>query len=139
MRRAITIFTITIMTLLSLQVVALRPVSAVEVIDKICNTPTATGQAPEVCVDDSTNNSDAENPVLGANGVVARGVRLFIIIFGITALFVMMINAVRMITSQGDSNSVNSARNGLIYAAIALTIAVTSQFIISLIISKFGT
>lgn len=124
--------------LLALNIVTARPVAAVPVIEEVCNSTTATGEAPAVCLDDSSKNTDDQNPVLGANGVVTKGIRIFLIIFGITALFVMLINAVRMITSQGDPSSTNSARNGLIFAVVGLVIAIAGQFIVSLIVSKFG-
>lgn len=138
MKRLITGLLTIVTLLLAFNVVAARPVAAVPVIEDICNSTTATGSAPDVCLDDSTTNTDAQNPVLGADGVLTKGIRIFLLVFGITALFVILINAVRMITSQGDPNSTNSARNGLIFAVVGLVIAVVGQFIVSLIVSKFG-
>lgn len=110
-------------------------VQAAEIISDVCSQPTATGEVPSVCRDNLAGSSD--NPIVGPNGIITKGVQLFVIIIGVTAIFVIMINAVRLITSKGDSNSVSSARNGIIYAAVGLVIALSAQVVVTFILSKF--
>ena len=106
-------------------------VGAVDVTSKVCETA---DNKPAVCKD--ANSAKTTDPVFGSQGVVTRGVRIFLIVVGIIAIFVILINAVKMITSDGNSDSFSKARNGLIYAAIGLVIILTAQAIISLIVRK---
>jgi hypothetical protein len=76
------------------------------------------------------------NPLFGPTGAVTTGVKIFLAVVGITAVFVILVNAVRMITADGDASKVNSARNGLIYAAIGLAIAASAQLIVTTILSN---
>lgn len=110
-------------------------VFAAEIVSDVCSQPTATGEAPAVCRDNLANSSD--NPIVGPNGIVTKGVQLFVFILGVTAIFVIMINAVKMITAGGDANRVSSARNGVIYAAVGLIIAMSAQIIVTFVLSKF--
>lgn len=112
-----------------------RVVSAANVVNDICAQPTGSGETPAVCKD-NLSGSGASNPITGPDGIVTKGLQIFVIVLGLTAVVVLMINAVRFITSGGDANSTKTARNGVLYAAIGLVIALSGQLIVSLVISK---
>lgn len=94
------------------------------------------GQRPAICDDDATNNSDQDNPLFGPKGLVTKGVQVFAIIVGIAAIFVIVISGLRFVVSNGDSNSVASARNAILYAVIGLIIAALAQVIVNFVLSK---
>lgn len=109
-------------------------VGAADIVSDVCSQPTATGEAPSVCNDNLAGSDN--NPITGPEGIATKGVQLFVFALAVTAIIVLMINAVRMITANGDANSVNSARNGILYAVIGLVIAMSGQVIVTFILSK---
>jgi len=66
---------------------------------------------------------------------VGKIVSLLSYIAGAVAVIMIIISGFNYITSAGDSNKVNSAKNTLIYAAVGLTIAVLAQVIVNLVIN----
>lgn len=104
--------------------------------DGICSSKTATGSAPDICKDNLATKGNDSNPILGKNGFLTIGIKIFTFILGVVAIFVLMINGVRMMTASGDSNSINTARNGVIYALIGLVIAFSAQMLVTFVLNK---
>lgn len=65
-----------------------------------------------------------------------RIINIVTIIVGIIAVIVIIINGLRMITSNGDSNNITAARNGVIYALVGLVIVALAQLIVRFVVSK---
>jgi hypothetical protein len=65
-------------------------------------------------------------------------VDLLTIIVGIIAVFLIIINGLRFITSNGDSNAVGSAKNGIIYAIVGLIIVAFAQVIVRFVLERTG-
>ncbi len=65
-----------------------------------------------------------------------RIINLLTIIVGIAAVIVIIINGLKFITSSGDSNSITSARNGIIYAIVGLIIVALAQVIVRFILNQ---
>ncbi len=130
MKKRLTILSLTLLTFLGLSLVAV-PAYAVDITSPVC---TATGNKPVVCKDAAAARTG--NPLLGPNGIVTKGVQIFIMIVGVITLFVMLINSVRMMTSMGNPDSATSARNGIIYAAIGLVLVLASQTIVTFVLKK---
>lgn len=114
--------------------VAIAPVGLVHAEDVTTDFCSKAGNKPVICKD--AQNATKTDPVFGESGVVTRGIRIFLIIIGIITIFVMLVNAVRMITADGNPDSFNSARNGLIYAVIGLVVVISAQGIVSLLVRK---
>lgn len=57
-------------------------------------------------------------------------------IVGIAAVVMIMVGGFKYITSQGDSNSINSAKNTVLYAIIGLVVALFAQLIVRFVINK---
>jgi Type IV secretion system pilin len=72
----------------------------------------------------TTQGSSVEN-------LVREVVELIAIIIGVVSVIVIMFSGFRYITSGGDTNATNSARNMLIYAIVGLLIAFLAQFLAS--------
>ncbi|MCA9330368.1 hypothetical protein KDA11_06975 [Candidatus Saccharibacteria bacterium] len=98
----------------------------------VCN---QSGSEKSSVCSDSAKAKDT-NVIFGKDGVVTKGVQLFIIIVGVIAVFMILINAMRMILSGGDPNGINSARNGLLYAVIGVVIVLVAQAIVSFILKR---
>lgn len=89
-------------------------------------------------------NLDASNADCKSNaatnrieGIVKAIINLISIIVGIVAIILIIINGLRFITANGDSNSISSARSGVIYALVGLIIAALAQVIVRFVLARF--
>ena len=57
-------------------------------------------------------------------------------IIGPISVIVIMIAGFRMITSNGDANTFNSARNTIFYASIGIVVVSISQIIVQFVLNK---
>lgn len=69
---------------------------------------------------------------------VKVAIRIFQIIAGVVAIFMMIIAGLRFITSSGSSDGVKSARNTILYAAIGIIIVIISEAIIRFVLNRFS-
>lgn len=82
-----------------------------------------------------TTDSTSENKV---KGVVKTVINVFSIIVGVTSVIMIMIGGFKYITSQGDSNNINSAKNTILYAVIGLIVVTMAQVIVKFVLMKVG-
>lgn len=80
--------------------------------------------------------TSGKNPLFGPNGVITLLVKILSVLVGVIAVFIVIFQAIRIITSNGDSQSVNTARNGIIYAVVGLVIAALAQAIVAFVLNK---
>lgn len=88
------------------------------------------GSAPTSC------SADGSDPLTGSNGVIVKVTKLIAMVAGIAAIIMIMIGGFKYITSNGDSNSIQSAKNTILYAVIGLAIAAAAPSIVSFVLSK---
>jgi len=94
----------------------------------------------------TTNSKDAVCEAVGCSeaetnrvtSTIQNAIRVFQIIAGVVAIFMMIIAGLRFITSSGSSDGVKSARNTILYAAIGIVIVIISEAIIRFVLSRFG-
>lgn len=60
-------------------------------------------------------------------------------VVGIVALFMFIYAGIRILTSQGNSDTVKTARNTMVYAAIGLAVIFSSYAILNFIITTLTT
>lgn len=87
-------------------------------------------------------NLDASNATCsdGASSLektISTAVNILTAIVGIAAVIMIIINGLRFITANGDSNSISAARTGIIYALVGLVVAAMAQIIVRFILSRF--
>lgn len=78
----------------------------------------------------------ATNPISGKDGIILRITRFIAIIAGVAAVIMIIISGLRFITSHGDPQTVNGAKNTILYSVVGLVIIVLAQGIISFIVGK---
>lgn len=103
-------------------------VSAVDLYGSACNKDTASSA---VCSEHSTGN-----PITGPNGVLIKVTNILAVVAGASAIIIIIVAAIRLVTSAGDSNGVSSARQTILYALIGLVVIVLAQSIITFVIKK---
>ncbi len=76
------------------------------------------------------------NPIVGPNGLITKVINIISYIAGIAAVIMVIISGIMFVNSHGDSNSVKTARNTLMYAIIGLIIVVIAQTLVRFVLSR---
>jgi cytochrome c biogenesis protein CcdA len=109
-----------------------QPAAAVDVIEPVCESVSG-GAQPAVCADDSTDASDNENPVAS---VLKTAVRVIAFVVGFVSVVIMIIAGIKMAASNGDSKSFADGRRAILYAVIAILIAVLAYSMVGFVVDK---
>ncbi len=86
----------------------------------------AIGAVAEDC-----NTTSANKPI---NNIIANIVNILSFVVAFVAVIMLIIAGFKYITSGGDSNSVTSAKNTLLYAIIGLIIVASSQLLVRFVL-----
>lgn len=78
------------------------------------------------------------NPIAGKNGILARVTNIVTYIAGIASIILIILGGIRFITSEGDPNSVKSARNTVFYALIGILVILVSRALILYVIGQLN-
>lgn len=110
---------------------------AVPVLDPVCENIPA-GDSSSICTDNQNAQNSSDDLLFGKQGILTRAVTIFSIVVAVSAIIVILIAAVRFITSNGDTNTVNSSRNWILYAIVGLVVAGLAQSIVIFVLTKIG-
>jgi hypothetical protein len=99
---------------------------ACEALNQTNGQPVA-GQASNAC---GTTNGER------VNKVIQLVLNIMSLVVGIVAVVMVIISGLKYITSQGDSTSVSSAKNTLLYAVVGLIIVALAQFIVRFVLTR---
>lgn len=119
--------------MLGLVVVPVPVLAQTDVLNPVCKVVDPFDQ-PAVCKDNAVAAS--QDPLFGPTGVLTKAAQILTTILGIVSVFVIMIAGLRIVASNGDSNTIATMQKAIIAAAAGLLIAGTSQAIITLVLSK---
>lgn len=100
---------------------------------EVCKIETATGEKPTVCKDVSAQNQAGTNPVIGTLKIVLN---VLSFVAGVAAVVLLIINGLRLVLSNGDTNGVKNARSGVIYVLVGLLVVVIAQSIVIFVLDK---
>lgn len=103
---------------------------------KVCQaSDVSTGEdASTVCVD--KNPTGSGNPIWGPDGIILRAASLLTYIIGIASTIIVIYGGLKYILANGDANSVDNAKNTILYALIGVVVAVVSRGIILFVINN---
>jgi hypothetical protein len=105
---------------------AYDPFSAVD-----CSNTKNGGSA--ICNDKNKGSTD---PVSGKGGILIKITDLIAFVGGVAAALIMIVGAIRYITSNGDANNISAAKNNIINAIIGLVVIISARVIIGYLIGK---
>jgi hypothetical protein len=111
-------------------------------LNTVAQTAAPTASKTAVCdglsqVNGGTGNScDPNGATTNIGGIVRSGLNIFSIVIGIAAVVMIMVGGFRYITSGGDSASVASAKNTILYALVGLVVAGLAQIIVQFVVKK---
>lgn len=70
------------------------------------------------------------------NSIITVVVNAFSILVGVAAVIMIIVGGLKYITSSGESNNINSAKNTILYAIIGLVIVALAQIIVKFVLAK---
>lgn len=79
---------------------------------------------------ENTSNGPAVAPT------IKNIIDLLLFVAGLAAVIVIVVSGLRFVTANGDSQKVTSARNGIVYAAIGLIVAIMAYAIVNFILDN---
>lgn len=83
------------------------------------------------------SSADCANADTGKlDGTISSLINILSIIVGLIAVIMIIINGLKLVTSNGDSNRVSSARQGIIYALVGLVFVALAQVIVKFVINN---
>lgn len=74
------------------------------------------------------------NPLFGPDGLATNITQLITVIAGVVSIVVIILGGIKYITSTGDPQKINSAKNTILYACIGLVVSLLSQAVVSFIL-----
>jgi hypothetical protein len=80
--------------------------------------------------------SQHTDPLVGPNGLLANIANIVAYVAGAAAIIIIIIGAIRYITSSGDSNKVTSAKDTIFGAIIGLVIIILARQLIFFVVGK---
>lgn len=94
----------------------------------------------DACQDAPSNSpicqdlQSGDDPVSGDGGLFGRVFYVLSIIAGIISVIVLIIGGIQMMTSDGDPQKFNNARNLMIYAIVGIVIVLFAQAIVRVVV-----
>jgi hypothetical protein len=70
------------------------------------------------------------------HSTLVTAIDIFSFVVGFISVIMIIIGGLKYITSGGDSNGVNSAKNTILYAVVGLVIVLLAQVIVRFVISR---
>jgi hypothetical protein len=94
--------------------------------------PGGTAVNTDIC--QNVNNSDkTQNPVIRALKVA---IMFLSIIIGITAVIMIIVGGLWLMTANGDAQAISRARSSIFYALIGLVVAGLAQVLVAFVLNK---
>lgn len=109
------------------------PVLAAEDIFKnVC----APGDTSTLCAEAGKNSTVKDNGVFGVNGIFNKGANILLILTGIAAVAMIIVGGAQYVLSSGDPQSINKAKDMIIFAIVGLIVALAAKGIIAFVINR---
>jgi hypothetical protein len=71
-------------------------------------------------------------------GPLSRIIDTIFLVIGVLAVIILLVGAIRYITSTGDAKRIQQAKDTIIYAILGLIIAILARAIVGFVIGKVG-
>ncbi len=85
---------------------------------------------------DPNNQGQNTNPVSGSKGIILKAANIIALAGGVAAVFMIMVSAIKYVTSSGDPKSITSAKDTILYSVIGLVVIALSRTIVIFVINK---
>lgn len=105
------------------------PVLADDPLNVVCDPVAANNSA--VC--QGRQGSTVNNPI---NVTIANVIQILIMVIAFAAVITIIVSGFRYITSSGNPETTNSAKNAILFALIGLAIALLAQALVTFVLRK---
>lgn len=116
---------ILVLTIMFGSMLAMSPVVLADARTEICDGVAAAGGG--------TGCTPGSGPTV--QSVVAKVVNILSFVVGVVAVIMVIVGGIKYVTSSGDSNNVNSAKNTILYAIVGLVVAVMAQILVKYVLN----
>lgn len=82
------------------------------------------------------SNNPNDNPLTGPNGLINNIANIVAIVAGAAAVIIIIVQGIAMVTSAGDTQRVQQARNGVLAAVAGLVVIVMAKTLITFVVNK---
>lgn len=106
------------------------PNTACDVLDKTC------AEKPDAAACQNRDQKPDNNAIYGPNGILTKAARLVAILVGIASVIMIMVGGLKYMLANGDSASINNAKNTILYALIGLAVSLVAQGIVIFVINQ---
>jgi hypothetical protein len=79
---------------------------------------------------------DEEGDPTAKDGMVTKVTNIISYVAGFIGVFWIIVQAIKMITSHGNSEKISSARNGIIYAVVGLAVVLIARIVINFALNR---
>lgn len=100
--------------------------------------PEAVYASPASEVEAGLNAAGGGGSTQSFGSIVATVVKVLLYVIGGVSVIMIIIGGFRYVISQGDSSSVTSAKNTILYAVIGLLVAIFAYAIVSFVVNSFA-
>ena len=123
------------------------PARAIDVFSNACNGGSGQGTGNNGGTTSSGGASGASNgtsSICGAsekddfNTIAKNIINTLLYVVGIVAVVMIIIGGIRYAASNGDSSSIQGAKNTILYAVIGLIVAIMAFAIVNFVVGRFG-
>ena len=89
-----------------------------------------------VCQEQRRSQTHTNNSIYGPNGALTKAVRIYSIVTGIAAVFIMILAGIKLVMASGDPANVKSAKDTILFAAIGLIVAALGAAIVQFVLIR---
>ena len=89
-----------------------------------------------VCQEQRRGQTHTNNSLYGPNGALTKAVRLYSIVTGIAAVFIMILAGIKLVMASGDPANVKSAKDTILFAVIGLIVAALGAAIVQFVLIR---
>lgn len=82
------------------------------------------------------NNAPTEDTTV--TDTVQNAIRLFQVVVGLIAVFMIIFGGLKYITSGGNDGGIKSAKNTLLYAVVGLVIVLIAEGVVRFVLTRFS-
>ncbi len=116
--------------ILSLTAVVMLSVYATSTVSAIDLFPgCADGDTSKVCTASGKDN---------VAGLIANIISVLLYFIGAAAVIMIVIGGIKYVTSQGDANNMQSAKNTILYSVLGLIAAIAAQALVAFVVEWFS-
>ncbi len=129
---------ISLMVAFGLAVPALVPaaVSAQDINDNLCNGANLNFGSDAAGCEGDTDISGAGNQV---DNIIKTVIDILSLAVGVVSVIMIIVGGLRYVISSGESGSVTSAKNTILYAVVGLVIVALAQIIVRFVVGEVTT